>query len=281
MFCGIGVGNRAQFSYNYAMNLLCPNCQKMITIADQFAGQLMQCPLCSGTFTAPVLPASGAPPAVPLASSVTSNPASVMKESSATSVADPSGASPVANAPGSDRAGSGGAIPLADAPSSEYPHRYIIWISPRVVPWIAPVALVLVFFMLFFPWRSVPADATSEIGSESGWGKLFSGPLLIFYFLLYLVALALSIGSLLLALKVVPAQPQIAHLIPWKSCIAAGVVALAFLFLYIGFWAESLSTTWFRWTVWLHVIALVGLGLEYCLERRRLSQPLPRIDILW
>ena len=260
------------------MNLLCPNCQKMITIADQFAGQLMQCPLCQGTFTAPMLPASGAPPAVPLASSVTANPASVTEESSATSLANPSGASPVANAPVSD---TGGAIPIADAPGSEYRHRYIIWISPRVVPWIAPVALALVFLMLFFPWRSVPADVTSEFGPQSGWGKVFSGPLLIFYFLLYLIALALSIGSVLLTLKVIPPQPQITHLLPWKTCIVAGVVALAFLFLYIGFWAESLSTTWFRWTVWLHVIALIGLGLEYCLERRRPTQPLPRIDVLW
>ena len=83
-------------------------------------------------------------------------------------------------------------LPVADVAGSEYTHRYIIWISPRVVPWIAPVALVLVFLLLFFPWRSVPADATSEIGSLSGWGKLFSGPLLMFYFLLYLVALALK-----------------------------------------------------------------------------------------
>src|SRR5262245_52784109 len=141
------------------MNLLCPNCQKMITIADQFAGQLMQCPLCSGTFTAPMLPASGAPPAVPLASPVTSASAAVAEEHSASSASG--GTSPGGTGPGSDTSG---AIPIANTPSSEYPHRYIIWISPRVVPWIAPVALALVFFMLFFPWRSVPADATSEIG---------------------------------------------------------------------------------------------------------------------
>ena len=254
------------------MNLLCPNCQKMITIADQFAGQLMQCPLCSGTFTAPVLPASGAPPAVPLASSVASNPASGAEDGHSQTAA------PVGNAPGSE---TGGVLPVADVVGSEYTHRYIIWISPRVVPWIAPVALVLVFLLLFLPWRSVPADATSELGSLSGWGKLFSGPLLMFYFLLYLVALTLSIGSLLLTLKVVPTQPQIAHLIPWKTCIVAGAVAFAFLFLYLGFWAESLSTVWFCSAVCLHLAALIGLGLEYCLERRGPGRSLPRIDIVW
>jgi hypothetical protein len=248
----------------------------MITIADQFAGQLMQCPLCGGTFTAPVLPSTGAPAAAPLASSVVSNPTST--EQTTNAAASATGPSPVAKAPSSDTAG---AIPFADALSSEYPHRYIIWISPRVVPWIAPVALAIVFFMLFFPWRSVPADATSEIGPQRGWGEVFSGPLLIFYFFLYLIALVLSIGSLLLTLKIVPSQPQIAHLIPWKSCIVAAAVAFAFLFLYIGFWEESLSTSWFRWTLWLHLVALIGLGLEYCLERRGPSRPLPRIDVLW
>ena len=252
------------------MNLLCPNCQKMITIADQFAGQLMQCPLCSGTFTAPVLPASGAPPAVPLASST--NPSSAAEERHSQTSAT------AANVPGSE---TGGTLPVADVVGSEYTHRYIIWISPRVVPWIAPVALVLVFLLLFFPWRSVPPDATSELGSLSGWGKLFSGPLLMFYFLLYLVALALSIGSLLLTLKVVPTQPQIAHLIPWKTCIVAGVVMSAFLFLYIGFWGESLSTVWFCSAVCLHLAALIGLGLEYCLERRGPARSLPRIDVIW
>ncbi len=45
------------------MNLLCPNCQKMLTVPEQYAGQLMKCPLCSGTFSVPALP--GAPSVEP------------------------------------------------------------------------------------------------------------------------------------------------------------------------------------------------------------------------
>ncbi len=44
------------------MNLLCPNCQKMLTVPEEFAGQLMKCPLCSGTFTVPGLPGAAPPP---------------------------------------------------------------------------------------------------------------------------------------------------------------------------------------------------------------------------
>src|SRR5262245_17993933 len=41
------------------MNLLSPNCGKMLTVPEQYAGQLMKCPLCSGTFSVPALPAGG------------------------------------------------------------------------------------------------------------------------------------------------------------------------------------------------------------------------------
>src|SRR2546430_2271606 len=57
------------------MNLLCPNCGKMLTVPDQYAGQMMKCRLCSGPFTVPALPGGGPqepapvqPPALPTSS---------------------------------------------------------------------------------------------------------------------------------------------------------------------------------------------------------------------
>ena len=47
------------------MNLLCPNCQKPLTVAEQYAGQPMRCPLCAGTFTVPALPQTPPPPPPP------------------------------------------------------------------------------------------------------------------------------------------------------------------------------------------------------------------------
>src|SRR5258707_6610778 len=38
------------------MKLICPSCQKELTVPDQYAGQVMKCPLCAGNFTAPTLP---------------------------------------------------------------------------------------------------------------------------------------------------------------------------------------------------------------------------------
>src|SRR5262249_60775840 len=38
------------------MNLLCPSCQKMLQVPEQYAGQQMRCPLCNSTFPVPPLP---------------------------------------------------------------------------------------------------------------------------------------------------------------------------------------------------------------------------------
>jgi len=291
------------------MNLQCPSCQKMLNVEDKFSGQLMQCPMCGGTFTAPVLPGalgSGPAPAVPLAAPVgaqtspsagdvfslapASEPSATMEDRGLRTedlgekvknqkTAQQSRESPIfkeASAPVADAPGS---------PAGDYPHRYIIWISPRVVPWIAPVCLGLVFFLFFFPWRSVPSnvpwETMGEPGSQIGWGKLLSSALLIFYLLIYLVALVLAIGSLLLTLTIVPVLPQIQHLVPWKAVIVAGMVAFAFLLLLFGCLREDFGTIWLSTAVWLHLYALVGLGLEFWLQRRGSTRPMPRIDVLW
>src|SRR6516164_2904232 len=40
------------------MELLCPNCQKKLTVPEQYAGQIMRCPLCQGTFNVPAMPST-------------------------------------------------------------------------------------------------------------------------------------------------------------------------------------------------------------------------------
>jgi hypothetical protein len=276
------------------MNLQCPNCQKMLNIEDKFAGQMMQCPLCGGTFTAPVLPSgpgSGPPPAVPLAGPA--HQSSSAEDVFSLAPSSESSAPPPRREAKTD--GQAGAAPafessadsplIAETSSSDYPHRYIIWISPRCVPWVAPVALALVFFLLFFYWRSVPTGVTVETGQPGsliGWAKLFSNGLLILYFFIYLLlALPLSIGSLLLTLHVVPVPPQINHLLPWRSAIVAAVLAFAFLLILIGCISEDFATAWLGGAVWLHLIALIGLALEFWLQRRGPNRPMPRIDVLW
>src|SRR5438105_113517 len=110
------------------MNLLCPNCQKMVMVDEQYAGQLVKCPLCAGTFTVPAL-APTAPPAQPPApggySFAPPGPAPA-----APPQPEPAPAAPTAAAPGPeplDRA--------AAAPPAGYRHTATVWLSPRVLPW--------------------------------------------------------------------------------------------------------------------------------------------------
>src|SRR5260370_38853296 len=42
------------------MNLLCPNCQTMLSVPEQNAGQLMKCQNCNKYFSVPALPKAGA-----------------------------------------------------------------------------------------------------------------------------------------------------------------------------------------------------------------------------
>jgi hypothetical protein len=272
------------------MNLLCPNCQKMITVPDQNAGQMMKCPLCAGTFTAPSLPASmasspsGSPP---LGSSMNpGNPGSNPGEGDIKS--------PAPETPPRWESAPGKAEPFASVTagslSRDYLHRYTIWISPRVVPWIGPVGLVLIFFLFFFPWRSLPAEVESVFKehdipitpSQSGWGKIFSPNVwLILYFLLYLVTLALAIATLLLNFKVIAAPPQLKPILPWRSAIVCVLALLGFLFLIFGAVGENFTTFWFGLTAWIQFAVFIGLALEYCLEYRGPNRPLPKIDILW
>src|SRR5579862_9366627 len=46
------------------MDLMCPHCQRRVTVTDDKAGQVASCPLCAKQFMAPALP-SAPPPVLP------------------------------------------------------------------------------------------------------------------------------------------------------------------------------------------------------------------------
>src|SRR5947208_2251525 len=112
------------------MNLLCPSCQKMLQVPDQFAGQQMRCPLCNNIFTVPGLPdAAGMPPPPPPAPEPFR-------------VSDQPPPPPSFPPPEPSRAP---AIPSPPVQERDYQRLKSYWISKRVVPWIAPISLGLLF----------------------------------------------------------------------------------------------------------------------------------------
>jgi hypothetical protein len=141
-----------------SMNLLCPNCQKMLTVPEQYAGQLMKCPLCNGTFTVPPVPSSFAapPPPPPQQQAPAAPDIFAFKEPlppsapSQTAPTQPSGSVPTVPSPGPSAP-----PPPPPLPPGEYTRKMSIWFSPKVLQFVPPVMLFVVFVCLWLPWVGV------------------------------------------------------------------------------------------------------------------------------
>ena len=299
------------------MNLLCPNCQKMISVPDQHAGQAMKCPLCGNTFQAPNLPgaATSAVPASAGAGAASSpGPASSAPVHPDVFRLAPEPAEPPRGPEAQVPSGPPGPTPpeppldLAAglSPPTGYHHRSTIWISPRVVPWVAPAGLVVVFFLLFCAWVEWPGHP--EV-SQSGWGtafgKYFTG-LGLLYVLLFILSLLAAVAAVVVPHVHVTLPRAVQQLWPWRSGFVAGLALLSFVFLVLelsldfglekeaqahqvpvlaGAEADFLysllhRTVWLRLAVLLHLIAVIGATLEFWLALRK-NRPLPRVDIFW
>src|SRR5579859_3036070 len=103
------------------MNLLCPNCQKMLTVPDQYSGQTMKCPQCTGTFTVPGAPMPGFESA-PVTSRFPSPGPGFAPDNAATS------------------------------PAAGHQHAFSMSLRLGYLNFLAPVALVVVFILMFLPW---------------------------------------------------------------------------------------------------------------------------------
>jgi hypothetical protein len=221
------------------MNLLCPNCQKKLSVADQSAGQVMKCPLCSQPFTVPALP----------------EPALLGAES-----ALPPSIAPQAGLESPDRVRA--APPLFEASAKEmgppppigYEQTRTIWISPRVVRWIAPVALLLVLIAMFLPWTGVfPGGIAvyTQNAFQMIWGgfsvdsvgdtvlgmkpsiehTIRANWLMLFYPLLILTAFLLAAAPLVPARISYPLPRPLQQIWPWRAVLVLIATVLAFLIL--------------------------------------------------
>jgi hypothetical protein len=267
------------------MNLLCPNCQKMLQVPDQFAGQMMKCPLCQGSFTVPALPqAPSLPPAPPPPSYVPPAPAV--------------------------KTGPDGAAAKAPTSSAGYEHVRSFALSPVGISWIAPAALLIALALLFFPWIEggiYTSDNTlAATGLQAAFGEVSSG-LGKLYLLIFLAAVGVAlIGAVVPMLPSQNLPPAVQQFMPLRPAAVALFTLLALSLLVIqvviGFGPESGDSVWFdligsfsklerrvrifhtgwlRLTVFLHVIALVGAGLDTWLALRGPNKPAPRVDVQW
>lgn len=278
------------------MNLLCPNCQKMLTVPEQYAGQLMKCPLCSGTFTVPALsvatvaaPEPSPPPAAPTPPATQEPPQNVysLRDDGQTAPAPatpPAAPTPQAVTPEPSPRSIPALAPetsvtTTPAVSEGYRSVRTLWFSPRVLPYIAPVCLLLVFFLTFANWLEIspgglPMITANAWGAAFGYGRVddpaleeaFAGDALeghklgenpfagaswlaIFYLLLLImVVLPVTLASVVLEHVHIALPPGIQSVMPWRWGIVAAANLILFLFLALqlalGFQMEANYKAW-------------------------------------
>lgn len=255
------------------MNLLCPNCQKQLSVGDQYAGQLMKCPLCQGTFTVPTLPSGESSPSTPPSSPETfgfkdepvspprtTPPALDLSDADAVDeieeVAPPGG--------WQERGRSTG-------PSVGYTRNCGVTFSPKVLQWIVPAGLLLILVLHFFPWVRVAAGSVT-LASQGAYGtafgsysldeelekidkdskgemtkrideKLGTSVLMILYILLFWPTFLITVAFLILTLLRIQLPAALQGVMRWRWGIVAALNMLLFLFLVlqllIGFSAEA------------------------------------------
>ncbi len=273
------------------MNLLCPSCQKMLQVPDQYAGQQMRCPLCNNIFTVPGLAdAPAMPPAPPPFSAPAAPPPPAPPAPMQFKPSDAPALPPVSE-PTKSRA------PAPPAPPpvvGDYEKLRSYFISPRVIPWITFGAVTVMFLMSFFPYGEVTA-ASTKLGGPSlpgqkyrgnAWGLGFeaSDAIYMIYDLLLVFAFLVAVASILMHLKIIPAQPPLDGL---RGIVLGGLLLVAFVFMFlkqlIGVFEMSvLPLTFFGLLAfWAHLIALVTVTFEIWLQRRGPTRPTPRIDVHW
>ncbi|HTU89362.1 MAG TPA: hypothetical protein VMF69_04620 [Gemmataceae bacterium] len=247
------------------MNLLCPNCQKMLTVPEEFAGQAMKCPLCSGNFTVPGLPGTSPSPSAepePDIYTIRHEPAPPPP---------PPPLSPVSPQSIVETPATPTPLQKLSLLPQDYQHTLAASLNPAVLPWITPVCLLLIFFLQFFDWDGLYPGGVPAATANAWYAAIGKYPLdgdlknlvpsmsddkykpgasvlTIFYLILFLPTLVVTIASVVLPLLQMKLPPQVEKLMPWRFGIVAAVNLILFFFLglqvLLGFSLDSSYREW-------------------------------------
>src|SRR5262245_8204430 len=227
------------------MRLLCPFCQKPITVPDSEAGKTVNCPECREQFAAPQLftpppqPAyepPGRPAWAPAPPATTDTPREpVDRPQTIESRVLPE-------------------MPRPDQELSGYHKMVSLPMRPNIIRWIPPGAMTLVFLLTLFPWNGLyPAGYSAY--TQSAWQCLFgsfsydpvaellmglqpkleervhSNLWLLPYLLLLIPALVLAWAGPIVEVAKLKLTPAIEPYWKYRSAAVAGLLLFMFLLL--------------------------------------------------
>ena len=237
------------------MRLLCPFCQKAITVPDSEAGKAVNCPECNQQFAAPQLFTPPPTPAAPPPATPTPPPPPT--------TAPPVPETYVGSEPPEWPAKPPGlpSIPPPDREMSGYARMVSVPFDIKIIRWIPAGALFLAFVLTFFSWNGMYPGGYAAYTQNAwqgllGWiswddvaedemklgndlkERVHSSLWLLPYLLLLLPALALAAAGPVVELAKLKLPPNIESL--WKFRPAAlGVVAIMLLLFLLAQWASG------------------------------------------
>ncbi len=286
------------------MDIFCPACQKKLQIADSAAGQAVKCPYCAATFAAPALPsATPLPPPEPLAPLTPQTPPGNAPFSFAQEdvrlTPQPAHAPP----PLPDT------VPPPSVRQGDYTRDFTINLRRPVVTLIAPLGMILLFILSFFPWRFTeltitnpaialtPATAVDTITTlnplvaNNLWILAFTregSVAFTFYVLLMIVAALLLLATTILAKNQMLTPANLRPFLPWAPTFVAFFTLAAWLF-FLAHYLHCIlidpldpATLWMKLAFRIHTLVVIAAWLDVWLERRHLRQlPEPQVRMHW
>lgn len=144
-------------------------------------------------------------------------------------------------------------------PDAGYAHSATLWISPRVVRWVAPVAVLALFVLMFLPWTgaypggypvytqnafqtiwggvSVDAVGAAALDFVKPYDKVGANGLMLFYALLIVLALVMVLAPLWLTpSRVQASHPIVRSLSRWRLQLLGAVALTAVVLLTMQLW---------------------------------------------
>lgn len=241
------------------MRLICPNCQKAITVPEAVSGTTVTCTNCSHPFTAPEL----------YSLEPIEQPVAIPKTAPQVNVPEPLPNKPSQAAPETAPASNNEKAPTSD--TSVLLKTWSLPLNRTLCEWLAPYCLVLIFLLTFFrwvgfypagyaaytqnPWQAMFGDMSVDPVSEKVLGKeeetnrdLHASWWLSPYFILLLAGLVLAwIEPVFKRLKTKPPH-TINNLLRFRPAALSACVGLTLFFLLVQ--------------------SLAGFGLEHALKEK-------------
>jgi len=301
------------------MDLVCPTCQRKLTIDNRYAGMVVKCPLCNSNLQAPLLLGAAPPPVLPPAAPLVSAPAappppvnppappsvpSVAPVPPSLPAAPPPAPLPAAEVIPAVPSPAAAPSPAASPPAldvaeviaeptpitivreSDYRTSYRVHLRQDIVEWIAPVCVVAVFLLSLFPWYYHEAYAVNlwELAFTERGYAIYTFYTVVFVFL----ALPVTVVTFCLEKRWIPFPEGLRPYWRFRSLIVGGLIGVPFLFFlgdYISFQFLPFgiqASIAMKLAFRLHLLAVIGCALQFWLELRKAANlPAPRLTLRW